>query len=376
MKIKNVLSVFLLTLLVITCSSEPETYTVEVIDGVRHVHNLATKWGDEPEVELEFVRKIGGLDETDENYMLYMAINAAKDTEGNYYIMDRGNSRVQKYDGDGKFVLTIGTKGEGPGEFVTPIGIDIAGDNTLYVSDMSNRRFEHFDLDGNHINSINMSGGAFVLLSYFRCLGEDRLAALVNRITMPGDEEKEDKKMYSIYDSDGNLVNEIVGQIKADDDQYTDTINNTYFAVDDLENLFITYRNQNLIAKYSSEGIPLMRIDRPLNFEIEYKMVDRNFPGGRTRSIPYVTEVANKIGIDEKDRIWVMTFTNKYVYDENWETVKSADRAFHVFDSEGIYLGNVPRPSDDLFFIRLVGDSILFCDKDYVSVHEYRIVEK
>ena len=35
------------------------TVLVEVIDGVRHVHNTAPKWGESPKISLEFVRKFG-----------------------------------------------------------------------------------------------------------------------------------------------------------------------------------------------------------------------------------------------------------------------------------------------------------------------------
>ena len=35
------------------------TAVVEVIDGVKHVHNTAPKWGEVPEVRLDFVRKFG-----------------------------------------------------------------------------------------------------------------------------------------------------------------------------------------------------------------------------------------------------------------------------------------------------------------------------
>ncbi len=364
----KLLLISLLSLTIIICSTGPETYTVEIIDGVRHVHNVAPIWGDEPEAELEFVQEIGSIDETDENYQLHMAINAIKDNAGNFYIMDRGNSRIQKYDREGKYVLTIGSKGEGPGELMTPTGIDIADDNTLYVTDMSNRKFEHFDLNGKFLDTINMSDGIYVFLSYFRCLSSGRLLARVSTIRMPGQEEKGDSKLFSIYDAEGKELSKIVDEIKADEDRYTDTINSNFFAVDRNDNLFIAYRNQNLIAKYNAGGEPLMMIARPLNFEIEYKMVDRKYPSGRTRSAPYVTEVANKIGIDRKNRIWVMTFTSEFVRDEEWNVEVSADRAFNVFDSEGLYLGEVPRPNDNLFFIRLVGDSVLFCDKNYVTI--------
>jgi len=43
---------------IVFCSGE-STYTVEVKDGVRYVHNHEPLWGDDVRVGLEFVRQIG-----------------------------------------------------------------------------------------------------------------------------------------------------------------------------------------------------------------------------------------------------------------------------------------------------------------------------
>ncbi|MCP4723609.1 MAG: hypothetical protein GY863_01160, partial [bacterium] len=69
---------------------ESETFTIEIIDGVRHVHNLAPKWGDKPKVELEFVRKIGDMESDNENYMLFRPPDISMDSEGNIFILDAG----------------------------------------------------------------------------------------------------------------------------------------------------------------------------------------------------------------------------------------------------------------------------------------------
>ncbi|MCP4726933.1 MAG: 6-bladed beta-propeller, partial [bacterium] len=110
------------------------TYTFEEIDGVRHIHNLSALWGDEPEVELEFVQKIGVLEGSDDNYLLFKPNDAVVDSRGNIYIAEGGNYRVQKFSEDGKYIRTIGTRGSGPGEFPGWVRcLDIFND-TLYVA--------------------------------------------------------------------------------------------------------------------------------------------------------------------------------------------------------------------------------------------------
>ena len=51
--------------------------------------------------------------------------DVAVDKAGNIYILDSGNARIQKFGPDGKYLATIGRKGQGPGEFILPDGLDI-----------------------------------------------------------------------------------------------------------------------------------------------------------------------------------------------------------------------------------------------------------
>lgn len=51
----------------IACGNRDDLYTVEIVDGVRTVHNIKPLWGDEPQVELELVRVYGGgVDDLDD----------------------------------------------------------------------------------------------------------------------------------------------------------------------------------------------------------------------------------------------------------------------------------------------------------------------
>ena len=69
---------------------------------------------------------------------------------GNIYISDGYvNSRVAKFDKDGDWIKSWGQRGKGPGEFniVHTIAADAQGN--IYVGDRNNRRIQVFDGDGN-----------------------------------------------------------------------------------------------------------------------------------------------------------------------------------------------------------------------------------
>jgi hypothetical protein len=82
--------------------------------------------------------------------MFRQPTDVAWDSAGNIYITDGYiNSRVAKYDKDGNWVKSWGTKGTGPGQFVLPHSLAIDRNDNVYVGDRSNHRIQVFDTDGN-----------------------------------------------------------------------------------------------------------------------------------------------------------------------------------------------------------------------------------
>lgn len=97
-----------------------------------------------------------GVVEGDEQYMFGKGIVFNTDEEGNYYVADLENYRIQKYDPKGKYLLTIGRKGQGPGEFTSLSLPRFDKDNNLYVSDEANRRISFFNKDGKFLRQIQL----------------------------------------------------------------------------------------------------------------------------------------------------------------------------------------------------------------------------
>ena len=156
----------LIILVVFFCGKKDATYTIEMKDGVKYVHNQAPLWGDTTKVELEYVQKIGDLEAEDENYLLFEPSDIIKDTQGNLYILDAGNYRIQKYDTDGKFLATFGRRGQGPAEFEYPYSIKLDNENNLLVGDFASNSIMVLDQDGREIDRIRLSSNAGFF--YFR----------------------------------------------------------------------------------------------------------------------------------------------------------------------------------------------------------------
>ena len=73
--------------------------------------------------------------------------------DGTFFISDGYvNTRVVKFDKDGKFIKTWGSKGTGPGQFNLVHSIDIDKNRRLYVADRDNSRIQVFDEEGKFLD--------------------------------------------------------------------------------------------------------------------------------------------------------------------------------------------------------------------------------
>ena len=69
--------------------------------------------------------------------------------DGSFYVSDGyGNSRVIKFSKEGKYLFEWGKKGDKPGEFNIPHGIDLDAQGNVYVADRENNRIQKFDANG------------------------------------------------------------------------------------------------------------------------------------------------------------------------------------------------------------------------------------
>ncbi|MCX6356248.1 MAG: glycosyltransferase family 39 protein, partial [Candidatus Aureabacteria bacterium] len=83
----------------------------------------------------------------------------ACDDQGNVYVADFRNYRIQKLDRNGLFVTSWGGRGDGRGQFNDPCGVAVGKDGKVCVADTFNGRVQVFDGDGKYI--LSFSGDFF-----------------------------------------------------------------------------------------------------------------------------------------------------------------------------------------------------------------------
>jgi streptogramin lyase len=98
-----------------------------------------------------------GLDVFDQPTSVAIAPN------GNIFVAEGhaptfGNSRIMKFDRNGKFITTFGHVGSGDGEFESPHVIVFDSQGRLFAADRSNSRVDIFDQDGKFLTAWKQFG--------------------------------------------------------------------------------------------------------------------------------------------------------------------------------------------------------------------------
>ena len=108
-----------------------------------------------------------GQAEGDENYLFEKNIQCTADEKGAIYVVNWDRKRIQKYDAAGKYLLTMGRLGQGPGEFQNIWSPEFDGKGRIYATDIVAKRVLFFDKEnGRYADAIKtgLQAGAVYLL--------------------------------------------------------------------------------------------------------------------------------------------------------------------------------------------------------------------
>lgn len=105
---------------------------------------------------------IGGAEagEDADFYERYGPVAVDASSNGEVYVLDNGNVRVQVFDSRGKFLRSIGSEGDGPGEFRIPASIAVNSAGDFAVFDMGQERVSVLDARGKLLYDVLVQGMA------------------------------------------------------------------------------------------------------------------------------------------------------------------------------------------------------------------------
>jgi hypothetical protein len=375
------------TLMVVSCTNssiDASLFTVEVVDGVRHVHNHRPQRGNFSNVKLELVGKIGELETEDEKKILYDPVDAARLPNGDILILEGKGCRVKRFNKDHQMISSFGQRGQGPGDFISPYLLRLNKNrDRIFIAD---NKISRYFLDGRYEEGfkperMSLTNGSIDTLY----LASGMVVFSGNRVILPnGSWKGEDpggQALLSVYDEKGTIVRSLGVVKQFDDPKLTLQANVAYFTVDLADHLNIAFASQNRIDEYSPDGRMIISSDWALPYELKNEMKAVLFKSGameREFPWPSVTSVTKGIYADHENRIWVLTYLkqpNKFGEFDKEESLSDCYE-FNVFDSGGIQLFKVTFPNVRFTAISIYDDRLYLIDAGNEScVYEYRIVD-
>jgi sugar lactone lactonase YvrE len=383
-----------LIIIIALAALAPAGQKIETVDGVRVVHNSGPgAWGKTPKVTLEPVRVLGDVETADENLAFYMPSAIGVDGAGNLYVLDTGNHRIQKFGPDGKYLVTYGRQGQGPGEFYYPAWLAIDAKGFIYVTDPNNQRIQVLTPDGKDHKTIKGldqgAGPVFLGKSGELVTGAPRMRFVFND---PGEKEMKDPalpKLVRVLDLEGKAIREFGEPRDYGEELVNRGANEVAMTVAAGGEVYLAYTVQNRIEKYAADGRLLWRADRelPYSMEIKDKGEVKRDGGNVTVRGPQLNRCASGVAVDGQGRVWIVTMTRQLKKEEQvglsmtmsmdasggrtmgmkpqgeGQELRTTDAyKIEVFGPDGVLLGSLPL---DVFVdgIFIYGDRLFLMDK-------------
>ena len=190
------------------------------------------------------------------NDRLNFPFSVAADSEGNIWIADRNNNRVQKFDSSGTYLLTIGipgtgAAGTGTNEVYRPNGVAVDSADNVYVTEQANHRVQKFDSNGVYAGlTIGTPGVAGSDNAHFDQPKDITLDSAGNIYVADG--EGANHRVQK-FDSSGThlLTLGVTGVAGTDNAHFDGPLGVT---VDSAGNIYVADSNNNRVQKFNSAG--------------------------------------------------------------------------------------------------------------------------
>jgi len=92
--------------------------------------------------DYSFVRKWGSSGPG--NGQFSKPFRVSVDSDGNVYVADSNNNRIQKFDSAGTYVTQWGSSGSGNGQFANPFCVSVDSHGNVFIAERNNHRIQEF----------------------------------------------------------------------------------------------------------------------------------------------------------------------------------------------------------------------------------------
>ncbi|UCH94955.1 MAG: hypothetical protein JSV88_32530 [Candidatus Aminicenantes bacterium] len=296
---------------------------VYAVDRAVLVHNTLEEIDNcKGKLHLKLIRVWGGDEEEDENKFFRTPVSMVIDENNVLYICDWHSHCIKVFDQYGSYLRTIGRKGQGPGDLYGPKYISFSSEGDILVFEWGGLRFQWFSREGKSKRILKYNGPAswIGVTSRNEIVFYDIYKAFMQR------------KLISIMNNKGKVLKEF-GSYHDKSKNYV-TSEKIEFSIDDSDNIYAANQRTPFVRKYSPDGKLLMVItfETPFKIPVEITLTPAGDDIERKEEIDNIEEkvkiarinngvaiqynkskkrvdtgICNAIGIDSKDRIYIVT---------------------------------------------------------------------
>ena len=326
-----------------------EAQKIKTVDGIKIISN-----GQKPKPPKGSLSKLvlteemtWGDSEDPEKSFAGLELPFIVTENGRIYALDMEIAHVKIFDDSGQLIQTFGKKGQGPGEFSLPSGIQITAEGTLMIEDSLNRRLAFFSLDGEHIKDISTATS----LALARILLDNQGNMLGMEMGLHGD-----NKMFMEYKKYDKDLNPLFTLTKVEFPIPIPGSGNKMNLIDMLigyqfdndGHVFFGRNKDYEIEIFTPEGKHIRTIQKDFKPEkVTQEDIDEileripnNTPGVNVKEMfefPKLFPPFQSFVLDEENRLFVRTYTKgktkrEYVID--------------IFNKEGIFISQLTTKAD------------------------------
>lgn len=249
------------------------------------ISNLNEYLGEEKKIKAELLFNIGS-DEPNEDF--YKPKYFTVDSEGHIYVLDSGNSRIQCFSSEGKFLYSFGYVGQGPGGLSKGASkLKLLEDGNLYVIDNVQRRITVYSKNGEYQNSFK------TYLPYHDIVLKNKTYYLSSLIL---DEEYRpihfSDDLNKINKSFGFLIEptpDIIKKVNSLPGGHNMVLKNEFAAINNFTNIIVNSEGQIIysqsnpyhLVKYSKDGRKIKEIIGKVDFDTSFRLEITIREGGK-----------------------------------------------------------------------------------------------
>ena len=327
-KVTFIVLFFSALIILVSCTKQKAGWkgTIEQESGVKVVKNPKEPMYGEDVFSLEEELTIGETEKREE-YMFSELRQVEVDENERIFVLDWDEEHIKVFDREGNYLMTIGRKGQGPGELNGSRMMDLS-QNELMVTE--SRRLSFFSVDGKFLRYLLTKEMSPVRARF----GSQGHFIVEEMFFDPENPRYQVKKI----DNDLNSICEIASSPAFDPRKpFNPFMSYSYWLIDKDDNIVYGYQADYDLRIYDQEGLLLKRIKKeydPVEItEEEKKERIEGLPSGINVDMPKYHTAFYRFFLDDGGRIFVQTY----------EKIGEEEIYYHdVFDQEGRYIAKIP----------------------------------